>query len=656
MIVRHSFFVLALAATCAGAQGVPAPDVQEPQNPHGTVLFQSHGQAPEADADRKPMVSSASVPEVPDSVRAAVVVTAYDLEAHLRPAASELRMHALVTVRNDGAVPLTVVPLQLSSTLHFEAVTLSGTTHAALPFAEHAVETDADHTGRVTEAIVTLARPLAAGSSAVLNLFYSGTLAPATDRLTRIGATATQGASADWDGAGPAGVRLRGFGNVLWYPVSSPPLFLGEGNKLFVALGRKKLGNESATARLRVSVEFAGEAPTAVWFAGRMEPLAAHSDNSADPGTNAGGIATAEFAAAPIGFRTLDLFVLPKAAKSGAAADAEASSSSSSSFADEGGLLTVYTADERPLSRLDALAEEVAPLLEEWLGPRPLRPLSLLNNAGQPFEDGSLLVAPVDALASSDAAPAMVHSLTHAWLDTGQPWIDEGFAQFLWLEWTERVLGRPAAIAKLQELVAPLALGEPMYADAAAVAAAPPGEPLISSGNEVFLRRKAAAVFFQLREIVGDAALQAAMTKLAAEPRSRASAAQQTTAFRTMLEGISHKDLAAFFNDWVLRDTGLPDLAVADVTPRPLPAGKGHDSGWLTAITVHNNGAAVAEVPVTVRAGTFSITRRMRIAGFASVTDRFLTEAQPTDVAVNDGTVVEAKSSLHTRNLVVREK
>jgi hypothetical protein len=644
-----SLLAFSLAAACGTAQTAPSP---EPQQPHGTVLFQSHGDAPEPDADRKPLTTTA--PEIPDSTRAAVTLLGYDLEAHLKPAAGELQMHALLTLRNDGSAPLSLLPLQISSTLHFETISLAGGARTPVPFVEHVLETDLDHTGLATEAILTLPRPLAPGSTLTLATFYSGTLAASATRLTRIGANVAQASAADWDSLGPESVRLRGFGNVLWYPVSAPGTFLGDGNQLFTALGRNKLLNEEATGRLRLSVEFGATAPVAAWFAGRRQPLTALSDNSASPTAVAGGVATAEFPSATIGFRTLSLFVLTDREQPTQPASEDPNFSTSSSAGTP--LLAVSTADSLSVPRLLALADEVSPLLDDWLGPRPLTPLTILNNPGQPWEDGALLVAPIDELASSDAASAMAYSLTHAWLQTGQPWIDEGFAQFLAIEWTERTLGRTAAIAKLQELASPLALGEPTFADAAALATAAPGEPLIHTGNDVFYRRKAAAAWFMLREIVGDTALKTAMSTLAAQPSSTAPAEVQATAFRKLLESISHKDLAAFFNDWVLHDRGLPDLTIVDVTPRPLPAGKGHDSGWLTAITVHNSGAAVAEVPVTVRAGTFTITRRMRLAGFASGTDRFLTEAQPTDVSVNDGTVVEAQSSFHTRNLVLHDK
>jgi aminopeptidase N len=250
--------------------------------------------------------------------------------------------------------------------------------------------------------------------------------------------------------------------------------------------------------------------------------------------------------------------------------------------------------------------------------------------------------------------PALVHSMTHAWVQTGQPWIDEGLAQFMGLLWTEQQQGREAAVAQLVELERPVALAEPAFVQATSGDADPVGQPLIVASDEMYYRRKAAAVWWMLRGIVGDQPLAAALTTLAEQPASLETGYVQALAFETLLEKISGKDLKWFFNDWVLRDRGLPDLTIADVAPRQLPAGQGHDSGWLVAVTVRNDGAAAAEVPVVIRSGTFSTTKRIRIAGFSSATDRVLVEAPPTQVLVNDGSTPEVRSSTHSEAVVLK--
>lgn len=157
-----------------------------------------------------------------------------------------------------------------------------------------------------------------------------------------------------------------------------------------------------------------------------------------------------------------------------------------------------------------------------------------------------------------------------------------------------------------------------------------------------------------LRSIVGDKPLQQALSSWRTQPFSHDDPTIQAIGFEKLLEKTSGKDLSWFFSDWVLRDRGLPDLSIVDVAPRLLPAGKGHDSGWLVAVTVHNAGAPAVEVPLVVRSGTFSTTRQIHIPGFSNATDRILVEAAPTQVILNDGSTPEIRDSTHVRNIVVQ--
>jgi len=125
-------------------------------------------------------------------------------------------------------------------------------------------------------------------------------------------------------------------------------------------------------------------------------------------------------------------------------------------------------------------------------------------------------------------------------------------------------------------------------------------------------------------------------------------------------------------NDWVYRDRGLPDLTIVNVTPRQLEAHNGLPDGWLVAIDVRNDGDAIADVPVTVRSNAghalgHSIapgssgsaateTQRLRIPGHSSVSRRIVFTGMPDEVQVNDGSVPETRTSIHTRQLVLPTK
>src|SRR5208283_1824351 len=92
---------------------------------------------------------------------------------------------------------------------------------------------DADHTGQLHEAAATLSQPLAPGALIQLDLVYSGVLRQDAHRLLAIGTPADVANHSDWDSIGTEFTGLRGFGNVVWYPVSSVPVILGDGARLF---------------------------------------------------------------------------------------------------------------------------------------------------------------------------------------------------------------------------------------------------------------------------------------------------------------------------------------------------------------------------------------------------------------------------------------
>jgi len=709
LLALAPLLALSLVAAAQTPQApTPPPTTTEPPadaTPHGEVLFQSHGDPPTTPDNTTVPALQQVIPVENDPARSSFSITAYDLDARLRPATSSLAVRARLTVRNISSQPITRVALQISSSLKWESATLvSHTPTVQLTIPQGLLDTDADHTGKVSELILTVVDPIAPGDSVTFDTFYSGVIKPDSTRLERIGASAAQALNTDWDAIGDADLTsgsaptsptlsaaLRGFGNVLWYPVSTPPLFLGDGAKLFQAVGNQRLTQAATTIHLHLAVEYHSDPPTAAYFCGRRQPLTALPDDPNQPIADGSGIATADFAAEPIGFRLPSLFVLERPEVMTAPLPTPASSSSGVprqvDFASPAAasMLAVATDNDTALTRLDASVESIAPLLQLWLGAQPLTALTILDHPGEPFQDGPLLVAPVDSLAATSSLPALVHSLTHAWVQTGQPWFDEGLPAFFGLLWTEQQQGRATATAQLADLMQPVSLAEPAFTPPDAVAtsgepttpalntaalkgtgfspsvstaqnagaSAPEGQPLIAASDDLYYRRKAAAVWWMLRGIAGDEPLIAALTQWRVQPVSHDGSYQQAVAFERLLEKTSGKDLAWFFSDWILRDRGLPDLTLVAAEPRQLPAGKGHNSGYLVAVTVRNDGAAVADVPLIIRSGALSTTARIRIAGFSSITDRIVVEAPPTEVQVNDGTTPEVRASTHTQSITI---
>jgi hypothetical protein len=657
---------VAHAAQVAGSdaqtqqQGAPAG----PTPPKGKVLFSRDADTPPEEAapeEATPANAAAAAHEdtdgVTDAERDALTFTAYDLDVHLTPVAAGIWVRAGLTVRNDGTVPLKRLALDISSSLRWDAISSVGEGLVAatpMTFAMHMLDTDADHTGQMDEAVVTLAQPLAPGATTVLTALYSGSIPQSARRLVRIGAPADQALDEDWDAIAASkpdapgeGTALRGFGDVMWYPVSESPMFLGDGAKLFQAVGRAKLRESTATVRLRLAVEYVGEPPDAAFFCGRREQLIAISDNADVPIAEAPGIATAVFETRSLGFRTPSLFISGHA-------------SSEAGTTANRGMIEAVTGNDDVLAGYSAAAERVAPMLAEWFGAQPLGSLTILDHTGQPFEDDELLVRPMRAVDHATLAPVLAHSLTHAWIRSSRPWIDEGLAVFAGLLWTERSQGRAAALDEMQESDRALALAEPEAPLSAAdwtssspdiaqgtVSAA--GESLAAATGDVFYRTKAAAVWWMLRGIVGDRALQQALQAY----RLDAKLDREADGFEVTLERFAQKDLRWFFGDWVYRDLGLPDLSIVRVTPSQVDSHNGLPAGWLIAVEVHNDGYAEAEVPVTVRSATAKETVRLRIPGRSSASTRVVFAGAPEEVEVNDGSVPETEETVHTRQLAL---
>jgi Peptidase family M1 domain len=623
----------------------------EPAPPKGTVLFerrvepeeeQPQDGAARASGAAQPSATSGSQPQavgvqaqreltaadvqLSDEDREALTFLAYDLDAHLRPAGAGLQVHARLTVRNDGKAPLKKLALQVSSSLKWEQFSTADGTE--VPFGQHVLDTDADHTGQASEAILTLGKPLRVGETLELSAYYSGKVERSVARLEGIGAPAGEARAADWDGIGVDETALRGFGNVLWYPVASAQIFLGDGAALFQAVGRTKLRAQKATIRLRLTIEYKGDAPKAAYFCGRMEPLTAVSEDMDALAVSAPGVASAVFEPRTLGFRVPSLFVTSGTAKM------------------TGGVaISAVTERDDALELYGKAAEAVGPLMKEWIAETPVAPLNILDHDGQPFEDDRLLVTSMGRTDVDKIAAGLAHSLTHAWFGSSHPWLNEGVAQLMSYLWLERTGGREAAMQLIEQEAVPLAFAEPGAGKEEAG-----GQSLIDARDEIYYRTKAAAVLWMLRSIAGEDALKQALHTYAREERLDAKVDENAKEFQRVLEQTSHKDLGWFFDDWVYRDRGLPDLSIESVTPRELTVKDGR-GGWLVAVVVHNAGDAAVEVPVTVRSGTLTTTERIRVLGGASTSTRILFEGDPEQVVVNDGSVPEVGESMHVKLL-----
>ncbi len=577
---------------------------------HGNVVADSAAERP----GRPQQKSPETIFEVPDVVRQAILFTNYDLNVKLQTAGATMATRAIITVKNDGNAPVAAIPLQISSTLDWEEVASEG---GPLSFTHHTVATDADHTGAMHEALVRLPTPLAPGEERMLTVFYSGTIEPTAKRLEEIGTPADLAIHSDWDGIRDDFVGLRGFGNVLWYPVCQRPVALGDGDRLFAEIALARQRQSAAHVSMTVTEESSGPPPTVAFLDGM--PVALQVTLQPE-GSDLPSIATATLPATQLGFNVPSLLLARRQMEFG-------------------NRLKLYARDSDTAATQAYItaASILTTQMTEWLGAqrKDLSVLDLPAVTDSPYEERAVLLTGMANVDPKKLLAPLSHVLAHAYFQSPRPWLNEGAAQFMDLLWTEHQQGREAALTQLDNQRGALSLAETADPDHAT------GQPLLRARDPIFYRTKATYVLAMLRDIVGDKPLAAALQKY--------DAAQDTTDgyFEHLLEQTSSQQLQWFFRDWVDRDRGLPDLNVESVTPNP---GSPADS-YIVAVAVANRGTAVADVPVTIYSAAATVTERMRIDGHSQATRRFLVHGEPEQVQVNDGTVPEVEASVHRKDV-----
>ncbi len=600
----------------------PATSPQHRDQTRGQVLFsRSMDENGNTTTTRGPGAPAVvATPIADDRERQAVTFTSYDMEVHLEPAAQHIAVRALLTVRNDGKAPLAHVPLQISSSLNWERIRIGA---QDVSFKVATLNSDSDHTGQLHEAAVPLAAPLAPGATLQLDVTYSGAIAQNAQRLVVLGTPDDVALHVNWDEIGVDFTGLRGFGDVAWYPVSSVPVILGDGARLFDEIGEHKLHMEGARFHLRLTDEFpSGHAPTVALINGQSVPLAITNGSE-----EVAGVAKAELSDSILGFETPSLFVAVRKPV-------------------EGSDVTLWTRDEDEATASDWLSAvpAVAPFLESWLGAHPRSKFTILDLPDAedvPTEMGAATAMPIREISSGQLDDVMVHGLTHAWLRTAMPppaWLDEGLAYFMGTLWTEKQSGRTKALESLAAGRQALALAEPSSPGEGA------GEPLRQAIAPAYYRTKAGYIFWMLRDIAGDAALSSALRAYdSARDGNRNGGPGE---FENLLEQSSHRNLSWFFSDWVDADKGLPDLAIDSVFPAAAQNGN-----TLVAVNLSNSGYAAAEIPVIVRTAGTSITQRVFVPARGKAVRRILIQGAPAEVQANDGTVPETEASIHMTKL-----
>ena len=132
----------------------------------------------------------------------------------------------------------------------------------AVQFVSQPYESDIDHTGALSEAIVTLPTEIKPKDSVEVEIGYEGVIRLNATRLTRVGVPEELARHTSWDQISHSFTAVRGAGYVAWYPITTESADFSEGNSLFEVVDRWKAREAESEFKARVAMSRASdEAP-----------------------------------------------------------------------------------------------------------------------------------------------------------------------------------------------------------------------------------------------------------------------------------------------------------------------------------------------------------------------------------------------------------
>src|SRR5262249_39723239 len=105
--------------------------------------------------------------------REAFSIRYYDLKLQVDPDQHRLGVRGRVTLRNDAKSPQSIAVLQISSSLDWRVVRVGDKT---VQMVRQPYASDIDHTGALSEAIVTLPQAVAPKATVDLDIAYEGVI------------------------------------------------------------------------------------------------------------------------------------------------------------------------------------------------------------------------------------------------------------------------------------------------------------------------------------------------------------------------------------------------------------------------------------------------------------------------------------------------
>ncbi|MGD0468910.1 MAG: hypothetical protein ABSA54_11105 [Terriglobales bacterium] len=552
--------------------------------------------------------------------REAFTITKYDLEIRLEPEQQRLGARGKITLRNDSAHPQKIAALQISSSLNWRSIRVDG---KPVQFVSQPYLSDIDHTGALSEAIVTLPAEIKPRDSVEIEVGYEGVIPLDATRLTRIGVPEEIAKHTSWDQISPSFTAVRGAGYVAWYPITTESADFSEGNSLFEVADRWKAREAGSELKVQFS-----------YLETRADVLPSllcgveHGYHGRNVSTNAEAVRWESAMSclwSPLGTVTptfvIARYVSPKQAQFG---------------------LHSFPGHEAGAATYSNAYDPATKFVTGWFGwySGNVEVADLADPNSAPFESGTLLLVSLAAEDSNLAGINLVHELVHSRLPSSRPWVYEGLAHFAEAMYRQEQGGRQAALDLL-------GLHRAAFLDSEKEVSAAPqkdvgqkvveqktvGQPLASTFDETYYRSKAAYVWWMLRDMVGDDALKQAIGKYRAEDDKD----KDPKYVERLIESAAKRDLGWFFDDWVYQDRGLPDFHVQSVHPWTTEKGV-----QFITVTLENLGNAGAEVPFTILFEGGEITKRIEVRAKGTATTRVELPGTASEIVVNDGSVPES--------------
>jgi hypothetical protein len=546
--------------------------------------------------------------------REAFTIAKYDLQITLEPAQQRLGARGKVTLRNDSTHPQRIVALQISSSLNWRSIRVDAkpVQYVSQPFVS-----DIDHTGALSEAIVTLPAEIKPKDSVELEIGYEGVIPLDTTRLTQIGVPEEVAKHSSWDQIGRSFTAVRGAGYVAWYPITTESADFSEGNSLFEVADRWKAREAGSELKVKFSYsEIPVDASGSLLCGVETSYHGGMVGTNTETGPVENGV---DCSWSPIGT------VTPTFVKARYLSPKQPQVSLFSLPGHEAGASTYANA-------FDPAAEFVT----GWFGRLngSVEVADFADPSSAPFESGTLLLASMAAQDSKLAGINLVHELVHSALPSSRPWVYEGLAHFAEAMYRQQQGGRQAALDFLGVHRAAFLDSEKEVTAALQKNAGQKtvGQPLATTFDETYYRSKAAYVWWMLRDMVGDDALKQAIHKYRAEDDNQ----KDPKYVEQLIEAAAKRDLGWFFDDWVYQDRGLPDFHVQSVHPWKTDKGV-----QFITVTLENLGNAGAEVPFTVMFEGGEITKRIEVRAKSTATTRVELSGTPIEIKINDSSVPE---------------